>query len=292
VIEALADHWEAGERWDRAAACLLRAAHKAKARHGLDQARQLSARALAAAERASAAIAAGVDALVLLGDLAGLKGDPEEANTHYANALGAETDPARRQAIANRRHEPRHLIRAGGQIAWYEHGAGTCTLVFVHPFLYGLAVFQPLVEVLCQEFRIITIDPRGTGGSSPITPDYGMHDHMEDVRAVIETAVPEGKVIAIGLSRGALILIRLAPMYPALLDRMILVGGFTRQTVGLGAPHLGDANGVVRQMTTAMRPVICGAPPNFSHRQSIPNRAPKNFGRCSSTNVHPCRLKR
>ena len=79
VIEALADHWEAGERWDRAAACLLRAAHKAKARHGLDQARQLSERALAAAERASAAIAAGVDALVLLGDLAGLKGDPEEA---------------------------------------------------------------------------------------------------------------------------------------------------------------------------------------------------------------------
>ena len=90
--------------------------------------------------------------------------------------------------IANRMHRPLAVMRDGGRIAYYEHGAGSTTLVFIHPFVYGLPVFQPLIEELCQEFRIITIDPRGTGASDPLSPGYDMHDHTEDVRAVLAEA--------------------------------------------------------------------------------------------------------
>ena len=57
--------------------------------------------------------------------------------------------------------------RDGAKIAFYEHGAGPQTLVFVAPLAYGLAVFQPIVERLCQEFRIVTVDREEL---APLTP--------------------------------------------------------------------------------------------------------------------------
>jgi pimeloyl-ACP methyl ester carboxylesterase len=168
--------------------------------------------------------------------------------------MARETNSCRRQSIANRRHEPLTVVRDGAQIAYYEHGAGPATLVFVHPFLYGLAVFQPLIEELCQEFRIITIDPRGAGASDPLTPDYGMHDHMADVQAVLtEASAATGPVIAIGISRGALLLVRLSVLHPELISRMVLVGGFVRQTVGLGASSSEQADGPMQELTDAVR---------------------------------------
>ena len=128
----------------------------------------------------------------------------------------------------------RHSAPAGGSPIT-STGPGSTTLVFIHPFVYGLPVFQPLIEELCQEFRIITIDPRGTGASDPLTPGYDMHDHAEDVRAVLAEAGGGRPVVAVGISRGVLLLIRLAVLHPELLSRIVLVGGYWRQTVGLGA---------------------------------------------------------
>jgi pimeloyl-ACP methyl ester carboxylesterase len=62
------------------------------------------------------------------------------------------------------------------------------TLLFVNPVVYGLEVFQPIVERLCREFRFVTIDPRGTGASDPLQRPYGLSQHVLDVRAVIEQA--------------------------------------------------------------------------------------------------------
>ena len=64
------------------------------------------------------------------------------------------------------------VVRNGSKIAFYEHGSGDTTVVFAHPIAYGLATFQPIVEQLCQEFRLITIDPRGTGASDPLAEQF------------------------------------------------------------------------------------------------------------------------
>jgi pimeloyl-ACP methyl ester carboxylesterase len=89
--------------------------------------------------------------------------------------------------------------------------------------IYGLAVFQPILERLCQEFRIITVDPRGTGGSDPLPPAYTIKEHAEDVRAVIE-ATAAAPCIGIGLSRGGNLLVNLVTTYPALIQKLVLVG--------------------------------------------------------------------
>ena len=113
-------------------------------------------------------------------------GELETANRSYDAAIALTADAAGRHRIESRRHRPGVVRRDGAQIAYYLHGSGDETLLFVNPVVYGLEVFQPIVERLCQEFRIITIDPRGTGASDPLQRPYGLGQHIEDVRAVIE----------------------------------------------------------------------------------------------------------
>jgi len=44
------------------------------------------------------------------------------------------------------------------------------TLLVINPLVYGLATFRPIIEELCQEFRIITIDPRGVRADAVLGP--------------------------------------------------------------------------------------------------------------------------
>ena len=252
VVDGLADHCEAGEKWGKAAHYLIQAAAKAKSRYGLAQAIALAERALAAAEKSGEADRSRIESLTLLGDLLSLRGDLSGANGCYKRALVHELDEHARPMIANRLHRPLAVMRNGGRIAYYEHGAGSTTLVFIHPFVYGLPVFQPLIEELCQEFRIITIDPRGTGASDPLTSGYDMHDHTDDVRAVLAEAGGGRPVVAVGISRGALLLVRLAVLYPELLSRVVLVGGYWRQTVGLGAEIPAGGQGAAGDLMAAL----------------------------------------
>jgi pimeloyl-ACP methyl ester carboxylesterase len=160
---------------------------------------------------------------VLLGDLWSLRGDLERANQNYDLALGTTADAAERRWITNKRHEPRIALRDGARIAFYEHGSGETTLVLMTPVAYGLAAFQRVIERLCQEFRIITIDPRGTGGSEPLRRPYRITDHMKDLRAVIEASWRR-PVVGVGLSKGGSMMARLAVAEPGLFKALILVG--------------------------------------------------------------------
>jgi pimeloyl-ACP methyl ester carboxylesterase len=162
-------------------------------------------------------------ALVLLGDLASLAGNLEEANRCYEPALALVPDAEVRTRIENKRHRPRTAIRDGARIAYYEHGSGPDTLVFVAPLAYGLAAFQPILERLCQEFRIVTIDPRGTGASDPLVRPYPLTEHVKDVDAVI-AALGDGPLVGVGISRGCNLLLTLAHAEPHLFAKLITIG--------------------------------------------------------------------
>jgi pimeloyl-ACP methyl ester carboxylesterase len=161
-----------------------------------------------------------------LGDLHSLMGELEAANQSYEAAGALASDPEERQRIERKRHRPGVVLRDGARIAFYLHGDGEETLLFVNPVVYGLEVFQPIVERLCQEFRIVTIDPRGTGSSDPLQRPYGLSQHTEDVFAVIERA-GIGAITGVGISRGSNLLVRLAHMHPRLVRRLVLIGALT-----------------------------------------------------------------
>jgi pimeloyl-ACP methyl ester carboxylesterase len=199
-------------------------------------------------------------ALVLLGDLASVAGDIDEANRCYGQALELPAGADVRTQIENKLHRRKVALRDGARIAFYEHGSGTPTLLFLAPLAYGLAAFQPIVERLCQEFQIVTVDPRGSGASDPLTRPYPLSEHAKDTRAII-AALDDGSLVGVGISRSANVLLRLAHAEPQLFDKLVTIGGppsdtgppffsetYVRQTKEMF--EKGDIEGIVRFHTS------------------------------------------
>ncbi|HSA81838.1 MAG TPA: alpha/beta fold hydrolase [Geminicoccaceae bacterium] len=226
IVETLAHHFEQGSAWSKAAEYFLRAADKAKRRWTYPSALELARKAREITARDPALESVGARALELQGDLHSLMGELEAANQSYNHAIALITDHEARRRIRSKRHRTGGALRDGARIAYYLHGAGEETLLFVNPVVYGLEVFQPIVERLCQEFLIVTIDPRGTGSSDPLQRPYGLSQHAGDVRAVIEQA-GVGAITGIGISRGSNLLVRLAHEHPGLVRRLVLIGAPT-----------------------------------------------------------------
>ncbi|HEX5814536.1 MAG TPA: alpha/beta fold hydrolase, partial [Methylomirabilota bacterium] len=221
--EALAEHWERGEAWARAAHYHLSVADRARRRYAYATAERACRQAATAAARTRDDGAAPIRALELLGDVVSLRGDLDRANESYRAALEAAPAGPDRVRIANKLHHPRVTHRDGAILSYYEHGAGDETLLLTNPLIYGLELLQPVLEPLCQEFRIITMDLRGTGRSHPISPGYTTGQHAADIAAVIEAA-GKGPVTAMGISKSGNMLVRLAVAAPWLVKRLVLIG--------------------------------------------------------------------
>jgi DNA-binding SARP family transcriptional activator/pimeloyl-ACP methyl ester carboxylesterase len=239
--ETLADHFERAEAWAKAAGYYLRVAERARRRYAYSIAERSCRQAVDAAAKAPEAGPERIRALELLGDLGSLQGDLDRANQSYQAALDLVIDETGRRRIANKQHRPRLTSRDGARLAFYEHGSGAETLLFMNPIVYGLEIFQPVLENLCQEFRIITMDARGTGGSDPLRAGYGTCDHAADVQAVIEAAGGE-PVTAIGISKSSSILVRLAIAAPALVKRLVLISTLLDFWPNTGAPPASEVD--------------------------------------------------
>ncbi len=229
--ELLAHHFGEAGAIGSAAKYWLRAGLRAKQRYANTEARAhlqmcLDATATAAANEPNDLARVSEtkrDALVLLGGLAGLDGDLDGANAFYETALAARCDAAAGRAIQNMIHRRRTVVRDGARIVFYEHGHGEHTLVFANAIVYGLAVFQMLIERLCQDFHIVTVDWRGTGESDPLIRPFPLQEHVRDLVAVIE-ALDRGPIVGVGISQGGRLLIRLADSNPELICRLVTVG--------------------------------------------------------------------
>ena len=181
-------------------------------------------------------------------------------------------DVATQLTIRNKLHRPNVAMRDGARIAFYEHGSGEHTLLFVNPIVYGLAIFQPILEQLCQEFRIITIDCRGTGSSDPLTRPFLLSEHVEDVAAVIKNAGC-GAVFGVGISRGSNLLIKLAAAHPEMISRLILWGArLLLRTPAMSRPSLMNICDSAQRRTRSGTWKPCSG---FKTSLSILSQAPK-----------------
>ena len=221
--ETLAFHFTNGESWVKAVDYSLKSAAKASASFDYPAGSRLCADAVAILGRTGRASGELARAHEMLGDLESLQGKLEPANGAYEHALMLVDEPSDRQRLGNKLHRKRAILREGAKIVYYEHGGGEPTIVLCHPAAYGLATFQPLLERLCQDFRVVTWDPRGTGESDPLPGPYYTRDFVEDLRAVVE-ALGHRPVIVAGFSRGARGTAHFANQYPHLVEKLILAG--------------------------------------------------------------------
>jgi class 3 adenylate cyclase/pimeloyl-ACP methyl ester carboxylesterase len=226
--EIVAHHFIEGGLPDRGAIYLVAAGRLAKARHAVREAvSQLeTCLRLTARHRDNAAPTdrrTERECLLMLGDLAGVDDDLDRANIYYERAMALGETDADRDRARNCVHRARYAERDGARLVFYEHGSGEPAIVFINPIVYGLSTFEPILEQLCQEFRVITVDCRGAGRSAPLVRPYSTLQHMEDLRAIIEVAAA-APIVGVGISRGTNLLIQLAHAHRELVGKIITVG--------------------------------------------------------------------
>lgn len=99
------------------------------------------------------------------------------------------------------------------------HGA---TLVLLHGIMSDRSVFDPLASKLANDHRVITVDLRGHGQSTP-GHDYELGGLADDVLALL-SALEVRSASFIGWSMGGTVAMDIALRHPGVVDRLVLVG--------------------------------------------------------------------
>ena len=99
-------------------------------------------------------------------------------------------------------------------------------------------VWQHWIRFFSQHFRFVRYDERGCGMTQWQVPDVSMPLWAEDLREVIDVAVPEGKLSLLGISQGAAACIAYAVKHPERVSHLILYGGYPT-----GWAYRGDEEG-------------------------------------------------
>jgi pimeloyl-ACP methyl ester carboxylesterase/CRP-like cAMP-binding protein len=95
--------------------------------------------------------------------------------------------------------------------------------LLVHGWSSSWYAMSPLLKLLGQRFRAISIDLPGYGASPPL-PERVTIPAYADVLANFIERVTDGPVVLIGHSMGGMIGVTLALQYPALIERLVLIG--------------------------------------------------------------------
>lgn len=130
---------------------------------------------------------------------------------------------------------PHVELPSGIRIRYDERGPRDARpLVLAHGFSVSLEMWFPQMHVLSQDYRLITWDARGHGGSS--APEeiesYTMPDLAEDLRGLLEALdAVDGAVIG-GMSFGGQIAMQYAVDHPSDVHALILSDTTTRGNSG------------------------------------------------------------
>jgi pimeloyl-ACP methyl ester carboxylesterase len=95
-------------------------------------------------------------------------------------------------------------------------------IVFVHSTRLTRAMWWPQLRRLSGSYRCVAVDLPGHGvlGAEPFTIERA----VEVVRRAIETEIPAGHAVVVGLSLGGYVAIDTAEVHPELVDGLVLAG--------------------------------------------------------------------
>jgi len=118
----------------------------------------------------------------------------------------------------------------------YETAGTGRPLVFIHGWSMSARVWRYQVEALASSYRIITMDLRGHGESSPSAPGFSLEDFAADCVALFDHLDLHDAAL-IGWSMGVQVVLR---AFAGLTDRLValvLVGGTPRFIAGDDFPY-------------------------------------------------------
>ena len=162
-------------------------------------------------------------ALEALGDVHAFTGQHEEANECYSKGIASAKDDAARERMRRKTRRKMVLDKNGVKLAYYLYGEGQPTLVFLVAWVWTAEFWQPQVNYFSQNFKMVTIDMRGTGDSDKPAGDYTLDLYADDLDSIIEE-LHEKNIVLIAESYGASIAIKYITRYPGKVPKLVLVG--------------------------------------------------------------------
>jgi pimeloyl-ACP methyl ester carboxylesterase/CRP-like cAMP-binding protein len=95
--------------------------------------------------------------------------------------------------------------------------------LLIHGWSSSWYAMSPLLGLLSQRFRAISVDLPGYGASPPLPERVTIPAYVEVLASFIER-VTDGPVVLVGHSMGGMIGVTLTLQHPALVERMVLIG--------------------------------------------------------------------
>lgn len=111
---------------------------------------------------------------------------------------------------------------AGQTVAFTDTGGDGPPLVLLHSFAMDGSMFGPQVDAFADEYRCVTVDERGHGGTAADGP-FSCWDVADDVIAVLDHLAIDAAVLA-GTSQGGFIALRVALVAPGRVRALVLMG--------------------------------------------------------------------
>ncbi|HKK07576.1 MAG TPA: alpha/beta hydrolase [Gemmatimonadota bacterium] len=109
----------------------------------------------------------------------------------------------------------------GQPIRFDDTGGDGPAVLFAHGFLMDRTMFGPQVEALAPDFRCVSFDERGFGGT-PVRGPFDYWDLAEDAVGLLDHLGVETAVLA-GMSQGGFLALRAALRHPDRLRGLVLI---------------------------------------------------------------------
>lgn len=143
------------------------------------------------------------------------------------------------------------IAQLNNQGIYYEDSGGDGPpVVLLHGFLMDLLMFEPQVNALGSDFRIIRFDARGFGATEWDGEPFDLYDTAADCVALMDHLGLKQAVIG-GMSQGGYAALRMALRYPERVKALVLMS--TRATVD--EPEVVDGYREMRDTWRAAGPV-------------------------------------
>lgn len=225
AIYDLAYHYYRSKDSAKATPYLIQAGNDAKEKWAVFEAVKFYSQALELMESDSSLHEDRIKTLESLGDVFALIDQHEEANECFVKGAASTQDPETQECMHRKVRHKRILAKNGVKLAYYVYGEGAPTLIFVVAWIWTAALWIPQVMHFCKNYRVITIDMRGTGESDKPLDDYTPDLYAEDLHSIIKEIDDKKKIILVGESMGATIAMRYVAKYPGMIDKLVLLSG-------------------------------------------------------------------
>jgi len=236
VVNELAYHYYQSGNAQKAIPCLLKAGEDAVEKWAAFEAVKFYSQALEMMGDDERWSEDRTKALEALGDVCALTDQHEKSNKCYEKGIVSSKDDMARNRMRRKIRRKMIAEKDGVKLAYYVYGEGEPTLIFVVAWIGSAELWLPQVNYFCQNFKMVTVDMRGSGESDKPADDYTLDLFMDDLNSIIGE-LQEKNIVLVGESMGASIAIKYVTSYPGKVSKLVLIGATPKEISTDDFPH-------------------------------------------------------